>query len=149
MIDVIMPKMGESITEGTVLEWKKSVGDRVVKDEIILEISTDKVDSEVPSPASGIIIEIIAKVNDTIPVGEVIARIGDAGERSLENSSKDLSDKMKQTKDKKSDPKSFPEAPNKTEPVIAISATKSRDRFTKIGNSTALNFINKDRFLKI
>ena len=85
MVDVIMPKMGESITEGTVLEWKKSVGDIVVKDETLLEISTDKVDSEVPSPAAGKIIEIIAKVNDTIPVGEVIARIGDIDETSLNN----------------------------------------------------------------
>ena len=84
MVDVVMPKMGESITEGTVLEWKKSVGDSVIKDETLLEISTDKVDSEVPSPASGTIVEIIAQVNDTIPVGDVIARIGDAGESSLD-----------------------------------------------------------------
>ena len=81
MFDVVMPKMGESITEGTVLEWKKSVGDSVAKDETLLEISTDKVDSEIPSPASGTILEIIAQVNDTIPVGEVIARIGDADEK--------------------------------------------------------------------
>ena len=82
MFDVVMPKMGESITEGTVLEWKKSVGDSVAKDETLLEISTDKVDSEIPSPASGTILEIIAQVNDTIPVGNVIARIGDADDKS-------------------------------------------------------------------
>ena len=57
--DVIMPKLGESITEGTILEWKKNVGDSVSRDETILEISTDKVDSEVPSPAQGKIIEIL------------------------------------------------------------------------------------------
>ena len=68
MVDVVMPKMGESITEGTVLEWKKTVGDPILKDEILLEISTDKVDSDVPSPASGMVIEIIAQVNETIPV---------------------------------------------------------------------------------
>ena len=78
MIDVVMPKMGESITEGTVLEWKKNIGDIIEKDEILLEISTDKVDSEVPSPASGKLLQIIANVNDTIPVGEVIAKIGDS-----------------------------------------------------------------------
>ena len=83
MIDVIMPKMGESITEGTILEWKKKIGDSVDKDETILEISTDKVDSEVPSPAAGILIEIIANVNDVVPVGNVIARIGDADEKSI------------------------------------------------------------------
>ena len=83
MIDVIMPKMGESITEGTILEWKKKIGDLVDKDETILEISTDKVDSEVPSPAAGILIEIIANVNDVVPVGNVIDRIGDADEKSI------------------------------------------------------------------
>ena len=80
MIDVVMPKMGESITEGTILEWKKQVGDSIAKDETLLEISTDKVDSEIPSPAAGTIVEIIAQVNDTIPVGDVIARIGEVGE---------------------------------------------------------------------
>ena len=80
MTDVIMPKMGESITEGTILEWKKQVGDSIAKDETLLEISTDKVDSEIPSPATGTIVEIIAQVNDTIPVGDVIARIGEVGE---------------------------------------------------------------------
>ena len=80
MYDVVMPKMGESITEGTILEWKKKIGDSISKDETLLEISTDKVDSEIPSPASGTILEIIAQVNDTIPVGNVIARIGDTDE---------------------------------------------------------------------
>ena len=80
MTDVVMPKMGESITEGTILEWKKQVGDNINKDETLLEISTDKVDSEIPSPATGTIVEIIAQVNDTIPVGDVIARIGAVGE---------------------------------------------------------------------
>ena len=80
MTDVVMPKMGESITEGTILEWKKQVGDSIEKDETLLEISTDKVDSEIPSPATGTIVEIIAQVNDTIPVGNVIARIGKVGE---------------------------------------------------------------------
>ena len=60
-IEIIMPKMGESITEGTIIEWKKNLGDKVEKDETILEISTDKVDSEVPSPASGTLIQIISK----------------------------------------------------------------------------------------
>lgn len=75
-VNVIMPKLGESITEGTILEWKKQVGDSIEKDETLLEISTDKVDSEVPSPAKGKISEILYKVNDVVSVGEVIARIG-------------------------------------------------------------------------
>tara|TARA_B000000557_G_scaffold194885_1_gene160242 strand:+ start:649 stop:1971 length:1323 start_codon:yes stop_codon:yes gene_type:complete len=75
IIDVIMPKMGESVTEGTILEWRKSVGDKIELDEILLEIGTDKVDSEIPSSASGIIVEILAKPNDVKEVGEVIAKI--------------------------------------------------------------------------
>ena len=90
MFDVVMPKMGESIIEGTILEWKKKVGDSVNKDETLLEISTDKVDSEIPSPASGHILEIIAQVNDTIPVGDVIARIG-TGDEEIDISPKEFS----------------------------------------------------------
>ena len=79
IIDVVMPKMGESITEGTILEWYKKVGDSIEKDETLLEIGTDKVDSEIPSPASGIIEEILAESNDVIDVGKVIARINSNG----------------------------------------------------------------------
>ena len=82
-IDVVMPKLGESITEGTILEWKKQVGDSIKKDETLLEISTDKVDSEVPSPASGTIIEVLFKVNDVVPVGEIIARVGDSNDKPV------------------------------------------------------------------
>tara|TARA_A100001015_G_scaffold303809_1_gene394066 strand:- start:4054 stop:5361 length:1308 start_codon:yes stop_codon:yes gene_type:complete len=79
--DIIMPKMGESITEGTITEWKKNIGDTVKKDETILEISTDKVDSEVPSPASGKIISILFDANETVEVGTVIGAIGEKGEK--------------------------------------------------------------------
>ncbi len=75
LVDVVMPKMGESLQEGTILRWLKKVGDRVERDEMILEISTDKVDTEVPSPVSGLIVEILSKENETVPVGAVIARI--------------------------------------------------------------------------
>ncbi|MEN3038999.1 MAG: dihydrolipoamide acetyltransferase family protein, partial [Candidatus Kryptonium sp.] len=68
-------KMGESLQEGTILKWHKKPGDRVQKDEILLEISTDKVDTEIPSPASGILTEILFKENETIAVGTVIAYI--------------------------------------------------------------------------
>lgn len=73
--DIIMPKMGESITEGTILEWRKKVGDKIELDEILLEIGTDKVDSEIPSSFSGTVVEILAKPNDVIEVGKVIARV--------------------------------------------------------------------------
>lgn len=74
-VDVVMPKMGESIMEGTVIEWTKKVGDTVELDETLLEIATDKVDSEVPSPAAGVLVEIKAEPNETVEVGQVIAVI--------------------------------------------------------------------------
>ncbi len=74
-VDVVMPKMGESIMEGTVIEWTKKVGDTVELDETLLEIATDKVDSEVPSPAAGVLVEIKAEPNETVEVGQVIAII--------------------------------------------------------------------------
>tara|TARA_B110000263_G_scaffold19429_1_gene15418 strand:- start:3461 stop:4753 length:1293 start_codon:yes stop_codon:yes gene_type:complete len=83
-VDVLMPKLGESITEGTILEWKKNVGDDIKKDETLLEISTDKVDSEIPSPGSGKIIQILYKVNDVVPIGKVIARIGSNNDKVIE-----------------------------------------------------------------
>jgi 2-oxoglutarate dehydrogenase E2 component (dihydrolipoamide succinyltransferase) len=75
MVDMVMPQMGESIAEGKILKWHKKVGDKVAKDETVLEISTDKVDSEIPSPAGGVISEIIVPEGDTVAVGTLIARI--------------------------------------------------------------------------
>ncbi|MBI5647599.1 MAG: 2-oxo acid dehydrogenase subunit E2 [Ignavibacteriae bacterium] len=74
-VDVLMPKMGESITEGRILKWVKKPGDAVDKDESILEIATDKVDTEVPSPASGILVEMFASEGETRDVGAVLAVI--------------------------------------------------------------------------
>jgi len=78
--DVVMPQMGESIAEGTVSRWLKKVGDKVERDEPLLEISTDKVDAEIPSPAAGTLTEILAKEGDTVPVNAVVARIASEGE---------------------------------------------------------------------
>jgi len=75
--DVAMPELGESVTEGTVTQWLKKVGDTVEVDEPLLEVSTDKVDTEVPSPVAGTLVEILADEDDTVDVGETIARIGD------------------------------------------------------------------------
>jgi 2-oxoglutarate dehydrogenase E2 component (dihydrolipoamide succinyltransferase) len=75
LVDLIMPKLGESIMEATILKWHKQTGEQVSMDETVLEIATDKVDSEVPSTAEGIIEEILYKVNDVVPIGAVIARI--------------------------------------------------------------------------
>jgi 2-oxoglutarate dehydrogenase E2 component (dihydrolipoamide succinyltransferase) len=75
LVDLVMPKMGESIMEATILKWHKKVGDSVKMDETVLEIATDKVDSEVPSTAEGVIAEILFKENDVVPVGTVIVRV--------------------------------------------------------------------------
>ncbi len=80
--DVVMPQMGESIAEATVLKWLKQPGDAVAKDETLYEISTDKVDAEIPAPAAGVLLEILVEVNKTVPVGSVVARIGAAGEKA-------------------------------------------------------------------
>src|SRR5215831_10450716 len=74
-IEVTMPPMGESVTEGTILEWHKKEGDRVEVDEILVEISTDKVDAEVPSPAAGTIMKLHRAEGDTVTVGELLAEI--------------------------------------------------------------------------
>src|SRR5688500_2522555 len=79
-VEVVMPQMGESITEGTVSKWLKAVGEKIEKDEPILEISTDKVDAEVPSPAAGTLLEIRHQEGETVEVGTALAIIGAEGE---------------------------------------------------------------------
>jgi 2-oxoglutarate dehydrogenase E2 component (dihydrolipoamide succinyltransferase) len=80
LIEVVMPKMGESLQEGTITKWLKSIGDKVERDEMILEISTDKVDTEVPSPVEGVLAEFLAAEGDTVEVGSVIAKISSGGQ---------------------------------------------------------------------
>ena len=77
--DVVMPQMGESIAEGTIVRWIKKVGDKVDRDEPLFEISTDKVDAEIPSPAAGVVSEIRVKEGETVPVNSIVAVIGAAG----------------------------------------------------------------------
>ena len=74
-MDIIMPKMGESVSEGTIIKWHKKIGDMVKRDEIIFEISTDKVDTEIPSPLDGILTEIVVKEGETVEVGTTVAVI--------------------------------------------------------------------------
>src|SRR5262245_24795063 len=74
---VVMPQMGESIAEGTIVRWIKKVGDTVDRDEPLFEISTDKVDAEIPSPAAGVLTNIAVQEGETVPVNSVVATIGD------------------------------------------------------------------------
>src|SRR5499426_845834 len=80
MTDVIMPQMGESIAEGTITKWMKKVGDRVQRDEPLFEISTDKVDAEIPAPAAGVLKEIRVPPGTTVPINTVVGVIGAEGE---------------------------------------------------------------------
>src|SRR5689334_25419557 len=77
-VDVVMPQMGVSVSEGTITKWLKSEGEQVEADESLLEISTDKVDTEVPSPASGTLTQILVQEGETVEVGTKLAQIGGA-----------------------------------------------------------------------
>ena len=85
-VEVVMPQMGESITEGTVSKWLKAVGDKIEKDEPLLEISTDKVDAEVPAPSAGVLLEIRANEGETVEVGSAVGIIGEEGETAADDS---------------------------------------------------------------
>src|SRR5687767_15167520 len=78
-VAVAMPQMGISVSEGTILEWRKAVGDPVDADETICDVTTDKVDVEIPCPASGVLARILAEAGETVPVGQPIAEIDTAG----------------------------------------------------------------------
>lgn len=115
-MDVIMPKMGESVNEGTIIKWHKKVGDAVKRDEIIFEISTDKVDTEIPSPADGVLKEIKVKEGDTVEVGTVVAFIdedetssGTSSETKVKKESEPVSKpQVKETKTEKKEESSKP-----------------------------------------
>ncbi|MCG7282028.1 biotin/lipoyl-containing protein, partial [Corynebacterium sp. CTNIH6] len=117
--DVEMPELGESVTEGTITQWLKSVGDTVEVDEPLLEVSTDKVDTEIPSPVAGTLVEILADEDDTIEVGAVIARIGD------ENASASSSDSKPEPKEEEKEEKK--EEEKKEEPKADSSNGGSGD----------------------
>src|SRR5699024_11030166 len=112
--DVEMPELGESVTEGTITQWLKSVGDTVDVDEPLLEVSTDKVDTEIPSPVAGTLVEILADEDDTIDVGSVIARIGDENANPASD-------------DKKDEPKEEPKKEEESESAEESSSSDSDD----------------------
>ncbi|MAE10130.1 MAG: diapophytoene dehydrogenase [Candidatus Marinimicrobia bacterium] len=126
VIDIVMPKMGESIIEGTILEWKKKVGESIEVDEVLLEIGTDKVDSEIPSPVAGKVVKLLAAPNEVIEVGKVIAQID--------------SDKDKKTEEEKG---SSP-APEKLLEEKQIVSQSAKEGFQKKSSSSQL--FSKGRF---
>ena len=113
-VDIIMPQMGESVAEGTIIHWLVNEGDRVQRDQPIVEISTDKVDTEVPSPKAGILGKIIHKEDETVPVGTVIATLEDVETSEASSTEKD---EIVPAKEKKVEEKviSVPPRPHKTQ----------------------------------
>jgi 2-oxoglutarate dehydrogenase E2 component (dihydrolipoamide succinyltransferase) len=120
-IDVVMPQMGESIAEGTVTKWLKQKGDEVKRDESLLEISTDKVDADIPSPASGTLVEILTEEGTTVEVGSVIARIEtEAGKAAEADGAKEAAEAEEpEPEPKEPAAKAEPaEAPERAEPEV-------------------------------
>ena len=116
--DVTMPELGESVTEGTITQWLKKVGDKVEVDEPLLEVSTDKVDTEIPSPVAGTLVETLANEDDTVDVGAVIARIGDenataSSSKSEDKKQDDKADEANKAEEKKAEDKAEPQAEEK------------------------------------
>jgi pyruvate dehydrogenase E2 component (dihydrolipoamide acetyltransferase) len=141
-ISVQMPALGESVTEGTVTRWLKQEGDTVEQDEPLLEVSTDKVDTEIPSPAAGVLKKIIAQEDDTVEVGGELAVIGDGGEAPEEKSA--AKEEMVEEETPTEEPDTHPEPateeteePQETEskPSAELSASATLVKMPELGES--------------
>ena len=124
-VQVVMPAMGDSVSEGTVLEWHKHEGDTVVADETIVEISTDKVDAEVPSPASGTVMKIYAAEGDTVAVGAVLAEISINGDGAAQDNGGAVASPTEAT------PVSAESPPASVEEHVAAAATEAEQEAAK------------------
>lgn len=133
-VELIMPKMGESIIEATILNWVKSVGDTVEEDETILEIATDKVDSEIPSPVDGKLTKILFNPDDVVPVGTVIAIIETEGEE--ESKSPKPAEVKKQETPKEEPAKTAAPAASQIEKEVEQIAATTSSAMSNIQNST-------------
>jgi len=116
--EVLMPKLGESITEATITKWFKKEGDKIEEDDVLLEIATDKVDSEIPSPVEGKLTKILYKEGDVVPVGKVIAVISINGEEAVAEETTKANEPVKTPKE---EPK---EVPQKEQPMVSSEETK-------------------------
>ncbi|MEZ4949157.1 MAG: dihydrolipoamide acetyltransferase family protein [Saprospiraceae bacterium] len=123
-VELIMPKMGESIMEATILKWVKNVGDAVEVDETILEIATDKVDSEVPSPVKGVIKEILFKEDDVVPIGTAIAMIATEGEDVQPESTPSVAEAPSASSNGKADSNGHAPAQEKKAPATATATAE-------------------------
>jgi pyruvate dehydrogenase E2 component (dihydrolipoamide acetyltransferase) len=132
-IEVQMPKMGESVMEGTIIKWHKKKGDKVKKDEILFEISTDKVDTEVPSPSEGTLSEILVEENQTVEVGTIVAKLSSSDKPQIQQSEKQIKEDKKDQKKKQevsaevNEPESMHD--NFSERSIAEESSEKSNRF--------------------
>src|SRR6266550_2471613 len=130
-IDVVMPQMGESIAEGTVVRWIKKPGEKVERDEPLLEISTDKVDAEIPSPAAGTLSEVLVKEGQTVAVNSVVARIAGGDEAAAPAPKAEAQPEPRPTAAPAPPPKPMPE-PEKVTSLEERRRTKSSPLVRKI-----------------
>jgi len=138
-VEVVMPQMGESIAEGTIIKWHKKIGDQVQKDETLLEISTDKVDSEIPSPTAGTLKKILVEENETVEVQTVIAHIESEGNGEVQQEVKS----EKQSEETEPAPAEEP-AEAKTETVSAPAAHKEEKPKDRFYSPLVLNIARKE-----
>jgi pyruvate dehydrogenase E2 component (dihydrolipoamide acetyltransferase) len=121
---VIMPQMGESIFEGTITKWLKKKGERIERDEPLFEISTDKIDSEIPSPASGVVQDILVKEGETVQINTVVAVIGDGGAKP--SGSAEVKAETKSEAKVESKPEGKPETKAEAKPEVKTSSTEGK-----------------------
>ena len=156
LVDVLMPKMGESVMEGTIIKWNKAVGEHIDKDEILFEISTDKVDTEVPAPTAGVVSEILFDENETVPVNTVVARISVSGKVHKKKNDtvpeQEKTEEVVETKEKDKSEKKKQLASNRFySPLVMSIAAKesvSFEELEKIPGSGAKGRVTKNDLLK-
>ena len=139
--DVEMPELGESVTEGTITQWLKSVGDTVEVDEPLLEVSTDKVDTEIPSPVAGTLIEILAEEDDTVDVGAVIARVGDGSAAASKKPAAEEEKTEPKAEEKKEEPKAEAKTEDKPAASSKSSEPKASETSTKVNNGDNVPYV--------
>jgi pyruvate dehydrogenase E2 component (dihydrolipoyllysine-residue acetyltransferase) len=145
--NVVMPQMGESIAEGTIVRWIKKIGDSVDRDEPLFEISTDKVDAEIPSPAAGVLMDIKANEGDTVPVNSVVAVIGGAGESAPVEASPPAASSSERMPEAAVGQRETPPAP--TPATASPSATPTKEDLRRQKSSPLVRRIARDHHVDI
>ena len=136
-VEVVMPQMGESITEGTVSKWIKAVGDKIEKDEPVLEISTDKVDAEVPAPKAGVLLEIRVEEGETVEVGSIVGIIGAEGEQPAAGNGQSAANTETKAEDNNKGIDEITEDPMKPDDAKVIKSADSANASTDSSDSSA------------